>query len=81
LVLSGGLLGSVVGFTGFTANYISPLGTIFINLLKLITVPLVLASLKRYGQAIAYGRQNRGYLYPHHHFSYQGKSDNFVSAY
>jgi Na+/H+-dicarboxylate symporter len=36
---------SVVGFTGFTADYISPLGTIFINLLKLIAVPLVLASL------------------------------------
>jgi Na+/H+-dicarboxylate symporter len=40
-----GLVASVVGFTGFTADYISPLGTIFINLLKLIAVPLVLASL------------------------------------
>ncbi|HLR25400.1 MAG TPA: dicarboxylate/amino acid:cation symporter [Fodinibius sp.] len=40
-----GLVASIAGFTDFTTDYISPLGTIFINLLKLIAVPLVLASL------------------------------------
>src|SRR5699024_2324073 len=40
-----GLLASVVGLADFTSNYISPFGTIFINLLKLIAMPLVLASL------------------------------------
>lgn len=30
---------------GFTGNWIAPLGTIFVNLLKLIAVPLILASL------------------------------------
>lgn len=40
-----GLVASVGGFSGFTADYIMPFGTIFINLLKLIAVPLVLASL------------------------------------
>src|SRR5699024_10073626 len=40
-----GLLASIAGFTDFTANYVNPLGTIFINLLKLIAMPLVLASL------------------------------------
>src|SRR5699024_5837980 len=40
-----GRMASIAGFTDFTTDYISPLGTIFINLLKLIAVPLVLASL------------------------------------
>lgn len=40
-----GLAASVGGFSEFTADYIMPFGTIFINLLKLIAVPLVLASL------------------------------------
>lgn len=40
-----GLVASVGGFSEFTADYIMPFGTIFINLLKLIAVPLVLASL------------------------------------
>ncbi len=40
-----GLAASVGGFSVFTADYIKPFGTIFINLLKLIAVPLVLASL------------------------------------
>lgn len=40
-----GLLSSVLGFNEFTTDYIRPFGTIFINLLKLIAVPLVLASL------------------------------------
>ncbi|SEK37156.1 Na+/H+-dicarboxylate symporter [Aquimarina amphilecti] len=30
---------------GFTGNWIAPIGTIFVNLLKLIAVPLILASL------------------------------------
>ncbi len=40
-----GLLASVAGWSEFTVNYIQPFGTIFINLLKLIAVPLILASL------------------------------------
>jgi Na+/H+-dicarboxylate symporter len=40
-----GLVASVAGFSEFTTDYIKPIGTIFINLLKLIAVPLVLASL------------------------------------
>lgn len=40
-----GLAASMWGFSGFTTDYIQPVGTIFINLLKLIAIPLVLASL------------------------------------
>jgi len=40
-----GLVASVAGLSGFTVDYIKPFGTIFVNLLKLIAVPLVLASL------------------------------------
>lgn len=40
-----GLAASLGGFTDFTVNYIQPWGTIFINMLKFIAVPLVLASL------------------------------------
>lgn len=40
-----GLVASLAGFAEFTTDYIKPVGTIFINLLKLIAVPLVLASL------------------------------------
>lgn len=40
-----GLIASVAGFSGFTVDYVKPFGTIFVNLLKLIAVPLVLASL------------------------------------
>jgi len=40
-----GLLSSIAGFNEFTSNYIRPFGDIFITLLKLIAVPLVLASL------------------------------------
>ena len=40
-----GLLSGVLGVSEFTSGYIRPVGTIFINLLKLIAVPLVLASL------------------------------------
>ncbi|WP_440998659.1 dicarboxylate/amino acid:cation symporter [Fodinibius sp. SL11] len=40
-----GLVASVTGLSSFTVDYIQPIGTIFINLLKLIAVPLILASL------------------------------------
>lgn len=40
-----GLIASVIGLADFTSSYIRPIGTIFIDLLKLIAVPLVLASL------------------------------------
>jgi len=40
-----GLLSSISGINQFTSEWIKPFGTIFINLLKLIAVPLVLASL------------------------------------
>lgn len=40
-----GLIASVAGWGDFTNSFIVPVGTIFINLLKLIAVPLVLASL------------------------------------
>ncbi|WP_022835208.1 dicarboxylate/amino acid:cation symporter [Salisaeta longa] len=40
-----GLLAAAQGWTGFTSDWIAPFGTIFLNLLKLIAVPLVLASL------------------------------------
>lgn len=40
-----GLVASLAGFAEFTTDYIKPVGTIFVNLLKLIAVPLVLASL------------------------------------
>ncbi|TVQ04382.1 MAG: dicarboxylate/amino acid:cation symporter [Balneolaceae bacterium] len=40
-----GLLSGFIGMADFTSGYIRPVGTIFIDLLKLIAVPLVLASL------------------------------------
>src|SRR5690554_1018624 len=39
------LLSSAMGWSEFTINWIEPFGTIFINLLKLIAVPLVLVSI------------------------------------
>ncbi len=39
------LLSSSLGWSQFTINWIAPFGTIFINLLKLIAVPLVLVSI------------------------------------
>lgn len=39
------ILSSQLGWSEFTVNYIDPFGTIFINLLKLIAVPLVLFSI------------------------------------
>lgn len=52
-ILIGMLLGVTFGFimlevqggAGFAANWIKPLGTIFVKLLKLIAVPLILSSL------------------------------------
>lgn len=45
LGVSWGLFANYAGLTKFTANWIAPFGTIFINLLKLIAVPLVVTSL------------------------------------
>lgn len=39
------LISSTFGFNGFTADWIDPFGTIFINCLKFIAVPLVLFSI------------------------------------
>ncbi len=39
------LVSSSMGWSQFTINWIDPFGTIFINLLKLIAIPLILASL------------------------------------
>lgn len=39
------LLSSSMGWSSFTVDWIAPFGTIFINLLKLIAVPLVLVSI------------------------------------
>ncbi|MEN8857418.1 MAG: dicarboxylate/amino acid:cation symporter [Flavobacteriaceae bacterium] len=44
-ILFGFLMNSVDGGKAFVTDWIKPLGTIFINLLKLIAVPLILASL------------------------------------
>ena len=40
-----GIVSTHMGFGSFTTNWVSPFGTIFISLLKLIAMPLVLASL------------------------------------
>ena len=45
LGLAYGILAASFGWGDFTSAWIAPFGTIFINLLKLIAVPLVLASL------------------------------------
>ncbi|WP_397362700.1 dicarboxylate/amino acid:cation symporter [Olleya sp. R77988] len=44
-VIFGFIMNSVGGGKGFVTDWIAPFGTIFINLLKLIAVPLILASL------------------------------------
>ncbi len=44
-ILFGFLMNSLEGGKEFVTDWIKPLGTIFINLLKLIAVPLILASL------------------------------------
>ena len=40
-----GILAVEFGWINFTLNYIKPWGTIFINLLKLIAMPLIIVSL------------------------------------
>lgn len=45
LGLAYGIVAAIAGWTSFTSHWISPWGTVFINLLTLIAVPLVLASL------------------------------------
>ncbi|MBL7775663.1 MAG: dicarboxylate/amino acid:cation symporter [Saprospiraceae bacterium] len=45
LGLGYGIVASLNGWAKFTTNWITPFGVIFINLLKLIAVPLVLGSL------------------------------------
>ncbi|MEZ6094095.1 MAG: dicarboxylate/amino acid:cation symporter [Pirellulaceae bacterium] len=40
-----GVIAVKSGLEGFTENFVQPFGTIFINLLKLIAVPLIVASL------------------------------------
>ncbi|WP_088322900.1 dicarboxylate/amino acid:cation symporter [Polaribacter tangerinus] len=44
-VIFGFIMNTVDGGKGFVTDWIKPFGTIFINLLKLIAVPLILASL------------------------------------
>ena len=44
-IVFGFLMNSIEGGKGFVTDWIKPFGTIFINLLKLIAVPLILASL------------------------------------
>ena len=44
-IVFGFIMNSVDGGKLFTSNWIAPFGKIFINLLKLIAVPLILASL------------------------------------
>lgn len=40
-----GIVASYLGWQGFTKDWIKPIGTIFINVLKLIAIPLILVSL------------------------------------
>ena len=40
-----GMIAAAQGWTQFTSDWVAPFGTIFLNLLKLIAVPLILASL------------------------------------
>ncbi len=40
-----GVTAAAAGWVDFTSDWIAPVGMIFVNLLKLIAVPLVLASL------------------------------------
>lgn len=40
-----GFAASFLGFTKFTSDWIAPFGTIFINVLKLIAIPMVMVSL------------------------------------
>ncbi|MEL0652353.1 dicarboxylate/amino acid:cation symporter [Algibacter sp. TI.3.09] len=44
-IIFGFIMNSIDGGRGFVGNWVAPFGKIFINLLKLIAVPLILASL------------------------------------
>ncbi|WP_142786461.1 dicarboxylate/amino acid:cation symporter [Changchengzhania lutea] len=44
-IIFGFIMNTIDGGKGFVSDWIAPFGTIFINLLKLIAVPLILASL------------------------------------
>jgi Na+/H+-dicarboxylate symporter len=44
-IVFGFIMNSIDGGKGFVSDWVKPFGTIFINLLKLIAVPLILASL------------------------------------
>lgn len=44
-IIFGLIMSYINGGSQFVADYIKPFGTIFINLLKLIAIPLILASL------------------------------------
>jgi Na+/H+-dicarboxylate symporter len=44
-IIFGFMMNTVDGGNGFVSDWVAPFGTIFINLLKLIAVPLILASL------------------------------------
>ena len=44
-IIFGFIMNNIDGGRGFVSDWIAPFGTIFINLLKLIAVPLILASL------------------------------------
>jgi Na+/H+-dicarboxylate symporter len=44
-IIFGFVMNSIDGGKGFVSDWVKPFGTIFINLLKLIAVPLILASL------------------------------------
>ncbi|WP_339895153.1 dicarboxylate/amino acid:cation symporter [uncultured Algibacter sp.] len=44
-IIFGFIMNTVDGGKGFISDWVAPIGTIFINLLKLIAVPLILASL------------------------------------
>ncbi len=45
LGLAFGVVAAAAGWSAFTSDWIAPFGTIFLNLLKLIAVPLIIASL------------------------------------
>ena len=40
-----GVVAASAGWDQFTSNWVAPFGTVFLNLLQLIAVPLILASL------------------------------------
>ena len=51
-IIFGFIMNSVDGGKGFVTDWIKPFGTIFINLLKLIAVPLILGDICVYDSYI-----------------------------